>query len=375
MIFNLNELLCRSPIQVDLRDSLKYIKNKRVLITGAGGSIGSELCRQMLFAGAKRLFLFGHGEDSIYRTINELVLMQKQGHGEKTNLIPVIGELQDKNFIQFLLERLRVDVIFHTAAHKHVPMMEANPVEAIKNNVFGTLNLVNAIKNTGIGKFIFISTDKAVNPICIYGVSKALSERIILGAAKEHPSFLAVRFGNVIGSKGSVIPLWIDQIKSGGPITITHPQVKRFFMSIQEAVSLVIKIGGNGKGGGLYILDMGEQILIQDIVSRLVRQAGLELDKDIKIEYTGLRPGEKLEETLYNKETETTSETEMPRIFSITKNEEIMDVDFDECIQALAPICYYNEILSDKFRDRKLLRNALKKVFPTLGVPRNVTRY
>ena len=375
MIFNLNELLCREQIQVDLSDSLKYIKNKRVLITGAGGSIGSELCRQMLFAGAKRLFLFGHGEDSIYKTINELTLMQKQGHGEKTALVPVIGELQDKNFIQFLIERLKVDVIFHTAAHKHVPMMEANPVEAIKNNVFGTQNLVNAVKNTAVSKFIFISTDKAVDPICTYGVSKALAERIILNAGKDTHSFVVVRFGNVIGSKGSVIPLWIDQIKSGGPITITHPQVKRFFMSIQEAVSLVIKIGGNGKGDELYALDMGEQIPVIDIVNRLLKQSGLMVDKDIKIEYVGLRPGEKLEEKLWSEEEAATS-TDMPKILSITKKNEIpTNNDISECIQTLIPICFYDEAMADNFRDRSLLRVALKKLFPNLEAPRNVTRY
>jgi len=372
LIYNLNELLCREPTQVDLTDSLKYIKNKRVLITGAGGSIGSELCRQMLFAGAKRLFLFGHGEDSIYKTMNELMIMQQQGHGEKTALVPVIGELQDQKFVQFLIDRLKADIVFHTAAHKHVPMMEANPVEAIKNNVFGTKHIVDAAKGSSISKFIFISTDKAVDPICIYGASKHIAEEIILNAGCDDKRFSIVRFGNVVGSKGSVIPLWIEQIKAGGPITITHPNVKRFFMSIQEAVSLVLKVGINGISGKLYVLDMGEQILMIDLISRLVKQAGLELDKDIKIEYTGLRPGEKLEEKLWsiNEEISTTT---IPKILAIVKRSKIENLD--EIIQTLKPTCFFDEKIPEVFRDKSLVRHTLRKVFPNLEMPRSNSKY
>lgn len=372
MEINLNNLLCREPIKVDLTNSLKFLKNKRILITGAGGSIGSELCRQMLFAGAKRLFLLGHGEDSIYKIINELQLMQKNGHGDRTALVPVIGEMQDEKFVQFIMEHLKADVIFHTAAHKHVPMMEANPVECVKNNIFGTKYLVSAIQNLHFNKFIFISTDKAVCPKCVYGASKAISENIVLAAGKFDPRFLVVRFGNVIGSRGSVIPLWIDQIQTGGPITITHPNVKRFFMSIEEAVSLIIRMIGNGKGGSLYCLNMGEQLLAKTIAIKLIEKANLKVDEDIKIEYIGLRPGEKFEERLWSEEEEV-SKTEDPNIFCVNKTREIKDLD--NYIRLLRPICFYEKENEGVFRDKSLLRQYLRKIFPNLEMPKYSTKY
>ena len=372
LTLDIGNLLCREPIDVNISDSLKYLKNKRVLITGAGGSIGSELCRQMLFAGAKRLFLFGHGEDSIYKIQSELELMQRSGTGEKTALVPVIGELQDSTYMSFIIDRLKADVVFHTAAHKHVPMMEWNPVEAIKNNVFGTLNLIEAVKNSNVSKFIFISTDKAVEPSCIYGASKYLSERIVLSAGQGNHRFLVVRFGNVFGTRGSVIPLWIEQLKCGGPITVTDPQAKRFFMTIQEATSLIIKIGGNGVGGQLYILDMGDPVLILDIVNRLINQISPQNTSGIKIEYTGLRPGEKLEEKLWTSEEEV-AQTEMSGILTIKNNKEMENLD--EVLSYLKPICFQSEEFSDIFRDKAKLRRYLKKIFPKLEMPRNVTKY
>ena len=727
MDFDLNKLLDREPVKVDLTDSLKFLKNKRILITGAGGSIGSELCRQMLFAGAKRLFLFGHGEDSIYHLLNELTLIQEKNIEYKTALVPVIGEIQDQKFMEFIIRRLKCDVIFHTAAHKHVPLSEENPVECIKNNVFGTKNLIDATKNSNISKFIFIScldektriytnegfkywneiksgmttlslnkngeieekeiiettnqnyrgtlfhlknksvdifltknhkfllsapnnskkiiieeakkvsersiaslvkgnwigkndnnfyippaldilrhpdknyipvvktedflyilgifigdgflnedgnggsifldipekdkarkkvekalsrmkinyksykgksgehiyfssrsiakifkecgkhainktipkwaleyspnlleklleglvdsdghrintgkkieekltsisfplmekcselasklnmyftitvqkkcrsilkdnreiisknityigifsnshirsfrkdnwkeeeyegeiwcanikdnhnflaerngklfftgnSDKAVEPTCIYGVSKNLSERIVLSAGKEDHRFVVVRFGNVIGSKGSIIPLWIKQIEACGPITITHPEVKRFFMSIMEAVALIIKIVGNGKGGELYVLNMGEQVLIKELIAKLTKQACLEIEKDIEIEYIGLRAGEKLEERLWSEEEETSETAEFEkRIFKITKKKKEEDVygELYSLLQQLYPVCFFCAGNEKEFRNRFILRTLLKKYYPNLEMPRNYAK-
>jgi FlaA1/EpsC-like NDP-sugar epimerase len=371
--FDLNKLLDREPVKVDLTDSLKFLKNKRILITGAGGSIGSELCRQMLFAGAKRLFLFGHGEDSIYHLLNELTFIQEKNTKYKTALVPVIGELQDKEFMKFIIECLKCDVIFHTAAHKHVPLSEENPVECIKNNVFGTKNLIDATKDSNISKFIFISSDKAVEPSCIYGVSKNLSERIVFSAGKDDHRFVVVRFGNVIGSKGSAIPLWIKQIEACGPITITHPEVKRFFMSITEAVSLIIKITGNGRGGELYALNMGNQVLIKDLLTKLTKQACLDIEEDIEVKYIGLRAGEKLEERLWAEKEEIGETAEFEeRIFKIIKKSKNEDVygGLHSLLQQLYPICFFcaeNEVM---FRDRVLLRNLLKKYYPKMEMTR-----
>jgi FlaA1/EpsC-like NDP-sugar epimerase len=367
LIIDIGKLLCRE-VETIPNDSLKYLKNKRVLVTGAGGSIGSELCRQMLFAGAKRLFLFGHGEDSIYKIQSELEIMQRSGTGEKTAIVPVIGELQDSTYVKFIIDRLKADVVFHTAAHKHVPMMECNPVEAIKNNVFGTLSLVEAVKNSSVNKLIFISTDKAVEPTCVYGASKALSEQIILSAEEGSHRFLVVRFGNVFGTQGSVIPLWIKQLECGGPVTLTSPLARRFFMTIQEASSLIIKIVGNGLGGQLYILDMGEPMLMKDVLERLMIQLLPKGYKNIEIEYIGLRPGEKLEEKLWSGEEEVT-QSDMPGILSITKNKNLENLG--EILSYLKPICFYNEEFSDMFRDKAILRKYLKKLFPNLEMGKN----
>jgi FlaA1/EpsC-like NDP-sugar epimerase len=251
---NPEDLLSRTPVKVSLKESLTYLRGKRVLITGAGGSIGSELSRQLLFGGAARLYIFGHGENSLYEIERELKILQEGGVGEKATIVPIVGELQDRDYIFFLLERLKADVIFHTAAHKHVPLLEENPVEAIKNNVFGTKNMVDASLKYKIGRFVFISTDKAVNPISIYGASKYIAEELVLNAhTNSHKGdFIVVRFGNVLGSRGSILPLFQSQIAHGGPVTLTHDEAKRFFMTIPEASSLVLKVGGTGLGGTLY---------------------------------------------------------------------------------------------------------------------------
>lgn len=370
MILDIDKVLCRET-STDIGEDLKFLKNKRILIVGAGGSIGSELCRQMLFAGAKRLFLFGHGEDSIYKTMNDLILLQRAGHGEKTALVPVIGEIQDKDFVQFLIERLNADVCFHTAAHKHVPLMEGNPVECIKNNVFGTKNLIDATKNSSISKFVFISSDKAVDPSCTYGVSKAIAEELVLEAGGRDKRFLAVRFGNVLGTKGSVIPLWEDQIKACAPVTITHPDMKRFFMSKHEAVSLIIKVSSFENGGELYALDMGEPFLMTDLAKRVGSQFNIN-PEDLKIEFIGTRPGEKLEEKLWGDD-EVPEKIDSEKIIKISPNRKIKNIE--EFLNNLHPICFYKEEKKDLFRNKVSLRDLLRKIYTNMEIQKNYVKY
>jgi FlaA1/EpsC-like NDP-sugar epimerase len=240
------DLLGRTPAAINLKQSLSYLRGKRVLVTGAGGSIGSELCRQLLSGGVSRLYLFGHGENSIYQIDRELRLLQQEGVGEKTTLVPIIGELKDRDYMEFILSRVRADIIFHAAAYKHVPMMEENAVAAIENNLFGTDNLLNACRHSGVKRFVLVSTDKAVDPVSVYGASKYLCERLVLEAAAESSgepgikktpeiNYMVVRFGNVLGSRGSIMPLFQQQIENGGPLTITHPEMRRYFMTIPEA--------------------------------------------------------------------------------------------------------------------------------------------
>ncbi|HOV37483.1 MAG TPA: polysaccharide biosynthesis protein, partial [Spirochaetales bacterium] len=226
------DLLARTPVTINLNKSLEYLRGKRVLITGAGGSIGSELARQLLSGGAERLYLFGHGENSIYEIDRELRMLQEEGVGEKATIVPVIGDLQDRDYMLFILKRLRAEVVFHCAAYKHVPMMEANPVAAVKNNIFGTKNLVDAAMEAGTKRFVLISTDKTVEPVSIYGATKKIAEEIVLQADGKSRAFMVVRFGNVLGSRGSIVPLFRNQILKGGPVTITHPEASRFFMTI-----------------------------------------------------------------------------------------------------------------------------------------------
>ncbi len=367
------DLLGRNPVVIPLKKTLEYLRGKRVLITGAGGSIGSELARQLLSAGASRLYIFGHGENSIYETEKELRLLQKEGVGEKATIIPIIGELQDRDFTHFILDRVKADVIFHCAAYKHVPMMEVNPVQAIKNNVFGTNNLVKAAIETGVQKFVHISTDKAVEPIGIYGATKLICEDIVLSPKNTKTDFMVVRFGNVLGSRGSILPLFKDQILSGGPVTITHPQIMRFFMTIPEAVSLVLKTAGFGKTGSLYILDMGEPLLIKDIAEQMIRFYGLEPDIDIPVIYTGIRPGEKFMEKLWRVD-EKTEQTEVQRVNILLERKGLGD-RLDKLLTDLYPVCYLDNRAAVKYRNRHLLRKILKKYIPTIERPENEPEY
>ena len=355
------DLLGRTPVAVNLRESLKYLRGKRVMVTGAGGSIGSELSRQLLSAGASRLYLFGHGENSIYQIDKELRLLQEEGVGEKAILVPIIGDLKDSDYMDWLLGKMKADVIFHTAAYKHVPMMEENPVAAIENNFFGTDNLIAAAKKHKVKRFVHITTDKAVEPASVYGVSKFLCEELVMDAASENASssssFMAVRFANVLGSRGSIMPLFQNQIEKGGPLTLTHPEMRRWFMTIPEACSLVLEAGGVGENGVLYLLDMGEPVKIRDLAEQMIRFYGLEPVEDIGIEYIGLRPGEKLEEKLVW-DWEIPKPTDYDRILKVEGNEPYK-INFMMIRELLRPICRYDPSQAEKYRDSKLLKHIL----------------
>jgi FlaA1/EpsC-like NDP-sugar epimerase len=360
------DLLGRTPVTVNLRQSLNYLRGKRVLVTGAGGSIGSEITRQLLSAGASRLYLFGHGENSIYQIDKELRLLQEEGVGEKTVLVPIIGDLKDRDYMDWILAHTRTDVVFHTAAYKHVPMMEDNPVEAIENNLFGTDNLIHAAKKHGVKRFVHITTDKAVEPVSIYGVSKFLCEGLVLEAAREKDasssSFMVVRFGNVLGSRGSIMPLFQRQIEKGGPVTITHPDMSRYFMTIPEACSLVLKAGGVGENGRLYLLDMGEPVKIRDLAEQMIRFYGLIPEEDIGIEYVGLRPGEKLNEKLVW-DSEIPQTTEFDRILNVVRNEP-GKTDISMIMRKLKPVCCFDSGQAEKYRNNGLLRSILREYIP-----------
>ena len=291
---NEEDLLNREPIKFDFDEIKPGFEGRTVLVTGAGGSIGSEICRQISKCNPKQLLLLGQGENSIYHIDLEL-----REHNPRLNLIPIIANVQDKQRIGQVMERFRPETVFHAAAYKHVWLMEQNAEEAFKNNVFGTKNIAEASLKYDVDRFVLISTDKAVNPTSAMGKSKREAEKIILSLQGESKTkFMATRFGNVMNSRGSVIPLFKRQIAQGGPLTVSHPEVVRFFMTIPEAVQLVIRAALMGKGGEIFVLDMGEPIKIVDLAKELVRLSGLDPEKEIQIQFTGLRPGEKLFEEL-----------------------------------------------------------------------------
>jgi FlaA1/EpsC-like NDP-sugar epimerase len=364
---NPEDLLSREPVKVNLRRSLQYLRGKRVLVTGAGGSIGSELCRQLLSGGAERLYLFGHGENSIYEIDRELRLLQEEGVGEKATVVPIVGELQDRDFVRYILGRLKTNVVFHAAAHKHVPLVEANPVEAIKNNVFGTKNIVDASLAAGVRRFVLISTDKAVEPTSVYGASKLIAEELALRQEAEDQVFLVVRFGNVLGSRGSILPLFRKQILKGGPVTLTDPGSRRFFMTIPEAVSLVLQAAGVGESRGLYLLDMGEPVCIKELAEQMIRFYGYEPETEIPFLYTGLRPGEKLEERLWAHGDQPIP-SPYPKILKLDRRY-ALNGQLEQVIRELEPICFFDQQKPELYRDRQILRTALKKIIPALHIP------
>lgn len=290
------DLLGREQVQLDIESISEYVSKKTVLVTGAGGSIGSEICRQVLKFSPKKLVLVGHGENSIYQIDMEL----RNKNTGSIEIIPVIGDIQDRDRMMAIMEEHSPDVVYHAAAHKHVPLMEFNPSEAVKNNVFGTKNVAEAAEMFGVDTFVLISSDKAVNPTNVMGATKRIAEMLIQKLSQQsRTKFVAVRFGNVLGSRGSVIPLFRKQIKNGGPVTVTHPEMTRYFMTIPEASRLVLQAGALAKGGEVFVLDMGEPVKIVDLAKNLIKLSGYELD-EIGIKYSGIRPGEKMFEELLN---------------------------------------------------------------------------
>jgi FlaA1/EpsC-like NDP-sugar epimerase len=308
--FDINQLLRREPIVIDQTEVASCVSGATVLVTGAGGSIGSELCRQIARFGPKELVLLGHGENSIFEINLDLGLSFPA-----LTTHPVIADIRDRERINRIVEQCRPDIIFHAAAHKHVPLMEANPDEAFTNNVLGTQNILQAAEQHGTNRFVLISTDKAINPSSIMGTTKRLAERLVVATAhRSGRAYVAVRFGNVLGSRGSVIPVFLRQIAAGGPVTVTHRDMTRYFMSIPEAVQLVLQAAVLGQGGEVFMLDMGEPVRILDLATDLVQLAGLEPERDIKIAFSGIRPGEKMAEELFM-ETEQYRRTKHQRIF------------------------------------------------------------
>jgi FlaA1/EpsC-like NDP-sugar epimerase len=310
----IHDLLRRERIETNLANVATLANARTVLVTGAGGSIGSELCRQLAQLCPTRLVLLGHGENPIFEILHELRALHPT-----LEIVPVIADIRDGRRIRQLFDVHRPYAVFHAAAHKHVPLMEENVIEAVTNNVIGTKNVVDAAVASGATHFVLISTDKAVRPTNVMGATKRVAEHIVHEAAITHrKNFVAVRFGNVLGSQGSVVPTFVRQIKSGGPVTVTHPEMRRYFMTIPESVQLVLQAGALGKGGELFMLDMGEPIRIVDLARDLIRLSGLEEGADIEIRFTGIRPGEKLYEEMFFSD-ELAAPTDHPKVLRARK--------------------------------------------------------
>jgi FlaA1/EpsC-like NDP-sugar epimerase len=330
------DLLGREPVELDIKSISEKLTGKTILVTGAGGSIGSEICRQVSKFKPKKLLLLGHGENSIYTIDMEL----RNKHIDEFEIIPVIADIQDRARIFEVMEVHTPDVVYHAAAHKHVPLMEYNPKEAVKNNVIGTKNVAEAADTFGVGTFVLVSSDKAVNPTNVMGSTKRIAEMVIQNLDKEsQTNFVAVRFGNVLGSRGSVIPLFKNQIQSGGPVTVTHPDMTRYFMTIPEASRLVLQAGALARGGEIFVLDMGEPVKIVDLARNLIKLSGYTID-EIGIKYAGIRPGEKMYEELLG-ENEVHGEAVFPKIFigktvefdyghvsNLVENHQVFDQDY-----------------------------------------------
>nr|WP_330400338.1 nucleoside-diphosphate sugar epimerase/dehydratase [Tepidibacter mesophilus] len=348
----IEDLLGRDSVKVDLDEVSDYLENEVVLVTGGGGSIGSELCRQISRFKPKELIILDIYENNAYEIQQEL----KRKYKNELNLKVIIASVRDNNRMEEILKKYKPNVVFHAAAHKHVPLMEDSPTEAIKNNVFGTMNVAKLSDKYKVKKFVLISTDKAVNPTNIMGATKRTAELIIQTLDKcSETEFAAVRFGNVLGSNGSVVPLFKRQILEGGPVTVTHPDIIRYFMTIPEAVQLVIQAGAMANGGEIFVLDMGEPVKIADLAKDIIRLSGFEPDVDIKINYTGLRPGEKLYEELLMAEEGLTS----------TKHEKIfIGQPIDTDINALRKELEMLEKIV-RSEEEELLNVIIKKLVPT----------
>lgn len=349
---DIEDLLGREPVKINTDEILGYVENKKVLVTGAGGSIGSELCRQIARHNPKELIMIDIYENSIYDIQLELL-----NRHDDLKLITLIASVRDYDTIDEIFGKYKPEIVFHAAAHKHVPLMEDSPKEAVKNNCMGTLNVAKASDKHKVLKFILISTDKAVNPTSVMGTTKRICEMIVqYFAKKSQTNFAAVRFGNVLGSNGSVVPLFKKQIEEGGPVTVTDPDIIRYFMTIPEAVALVLQAGAYAKGGEIFVLDMGEPVKIVDMARNLIKLSGYEPDVDIMIKFVGLRPGEKLYEELLMDE-EGMKSTENKRIFigqPINIDYETFQKELDQLI---------NEAKTDE--DSDAIKHRLKQLVPT----------
>ena len=355
---SIEDLLGRETIKVDLMEIFDELKGKTILVTGGGGSIGSELCRQIAQHGPKQLIIFDIYENNAYDIQNEL-----KKRYPKLNLVVLIGSVRDSRRVNQVFETYKPDIVYHAAAHKHVPLMEDSPCESIKNNVIGTYKTAYAAMMNGCKRFVLISTDKAVNPTNIMGASKRICEMIIQTFNRHYETeFVAVRFGNVLGSNGSVIPLFKKQIAMGGPVTVTHPDIIRYFMTIPEAVSLVLQAGAYAKGGEIFVLDMGEPVKILDLAKNLIRLSGYKVGEDIEIEFTGLRPGEKLfEELLMDEEGLQGTANDM---IHIGKPIEIDEMTFFRQLK---------ELKEESKNESTDIRYKIKEIVPTYQIKENGT--
>lgn len=345
----IEDLLGREAVRTDLESIMSYVKDQKVMVTGGGGSIGSELCRQIADDQPKQLIIIDNYENAAY----ELQMELGRKHPE-LDVIVLIVSVQNRRKIREIFEQYKPDLVFHAAAHKHVPLMEYSPCEAIKNNVFGTMNVASEANRSGVKRMVLISTDKAVRPTNIMGASKRICEMVIQTYnQRSKTEYVAVRFGNVLGSNGSVVPLFKQQIREGGPVTVTHPDIIRYFMTIPEAVSLVLQAGAYAQGGEIFILDMGEPVKILDLAENMIRLSGLVLGEDIEIKFTGLRPGEKLYEELLIDD-DNKKETANKRIF-IGQPIKIDEAEFDEKMK---------ELEKATFSEDENIRQVVKKLVP-----------
>jgi FlaA1/EpsC-like NDP-sugar epimerase len=325
------DLLRREPVRINTESLGEVLQGRVVMVTGAGGSIGRELCRQVAQINPKRLLTLGHGENSIFSALMDL----KEGF-PSLEIVPLIADVRDLPRLEAIFTRWKPEVVFHTAAHKHVPLMESNIEEAVTNNIIGTQNIVKLALANDVQRLVMISTDKAIRPVSVMGATKRLAEMLVLDAAHRYQrAFTVVRFGNVLGSRGSVVPRFKRQIATGGPITVTHPDMKRYFMTIPEAVHLVLQASAMSTGGENYILDMGQPVRIVDLAEDLIRLSGLEPGKDIEIVFTGIRPGEKLTEDLWDTGLEY-SPTDHPDIHRVESEEVLTSGDLAAIVEQLA---------------------------------------
>jgi FlaA1/EpsC-like NDP-sugar epimerase len=354
----IEDLLRREPVQTDLDAVRDLIRGKRVLVTGGGGSIGSELCRQILRCTPSELAILGHGENSVFRSYNEMRrLVNQLDAGEETPAVHTyIGDIRFPERIDSVFRQFRPEIVFHAAAHKHVPLMELNPMEAILNNVYGTHNLLKAATANDVQHFVMISTDKAVNPTSIMGASKRIAELLVLRAARQTSrQFVTVRFGNVLGSSGSVVLTFREQIARGGPVTVSHPDMERFFMTIPEAVQLVLQAAVLGGGGEIFVLDMGEPIKIMTLAQDMIQLSGLELGHDIEIEISGVRPGEKLYEELFVFG-ETYDDTRHHKIRMVHNAVEFVPDDLESLVE--------NVVMAARKEDPLAIRRGITQLIP-----------